>query len=175
MTIETNSKQKLKIQNDASPKPKDYQKALELAELGKYVEALECIREYLNSSPGDAEALNDAGAILYCMYRWDEAVNHLVKARDLQPDSGEIIWNLSETYLSAEKTTEAAELFDDMERLGILNAEVLNRTANILLSQNHLSEAAEMLDRSLKLWPDQEVLPPMIEVICGKIDGDNSE
>jgi tetratricopeptide (TPR) repeat protein len=72
---------------------------------------------------------------------------------------------LSETYLAADKLNEAMELFDDMERIGILNADVLNRTADILLNTGNLSGALEMLHRSLELSPNQEILQPMIEVI----------
>ena len=173
MTINTNSKEKPQTQNDAFGNLNDYQKALELAEVGKHAEALEYIQEYLSSSPKDAEALNDAGAILHCLGRPDEAINHLVKARSLQPDSAEIIWNLSEAYLAAGKATEAMGFFDDMERMGILNADILNRTANVLIDKNNLPDAVKMLNWSLKLSPDQELLRPMIETIRHKMTENN--
>ena len=174
MTIETNSKE-FSVQNDAFGRSGDYQKALELAEAGRHEEALACIQEYLSSSPNNAEALNDAGAIFHCMGCPDEAINHLVKARNLHPDSAEIIWNLSETYLSIGKAKEAKELFGDMERMGILNADLLTRTADVFLSENNLSDAVKMLNWSLKLWPDQKILYPMIEVICHKMAENNCE
>jgi tetratricopeptide (TPR) repeat protein len=175
VTIETNSKERPQTQNDAFGKSNDHQKALELAETGKHEEALACINKYLSSSPNDAEALNDVGAILHCLDRSDEAVKYLVKARNLQPDSAEIIWNLSETYLAAGKATEAMELFDDMNRMGILNADVLNRTAEVLLNEDNLAEAVKILNRSLELWPDQEILHPMLKVINHKMAEGNSE
>jgi len=175
VSIDTNSKEEPQTQKDAFESLNNYQKALELAEIGRYEDALGYIQEHLGSSPNDAEVLNDAGAILHCMGRSDESVKHLVKARNLQPDSAEIIWNLSETYLAVGKTTEATELFDDMERLGILNADVLNRTANVFISENNLSDAVKILNRSLELSPDQEILQPMIEVIRHKMADDNCE
>ncbi len=174
MTIDTNSKEKSQTQNDAGS-PNDYQKALELAETGRHKEALGYIQKYLGSSPNDAEALNDIGAILHCLDRSDEAIEHLVKARNLQPDSAEIIWNLSETYLAVGKATEAMELFDDMERMGILNADMLNRTANVLLSEDNLSDAVKMLNWSLELCPDQKIIHPMIEVIRHKMAENNCQ
>ena len=175
MPIEANSKEEPQTQKDAFENLNDYQKALELAEIGRYEDALGYIQEHLGSSPNDAEALNDAGAILHCMDRSDEAVKHLVKARNLQPDSAEIIWNLSETYLAVGKATEAMELFDDMDRMGILNADVLNRTADVLISEGSLVDALKMLHRSLELSPNQEILQPMIEVIRHKMAEDNCE
>lgn len=169
MAINTNSKEMPQTQNNAFGKSNDYQKALELAEAGKHEEALTCIQEYLVSEPNDAEALGDVGAILHCLDRSDEAVKHLVKARNLQPDSAEIIWNLSETYLAVGKATESMELFDDMERMGILNADVLNRTADALLNEDNPADALKMLQRSLELSPDQKIILHMIEIIRHKM------
>jgi tetratricopeptide (TPR) repeat protein len=174
VTIKANSKWS-PAQNDVSVKTNDYQKALESAEAGRHEEALEYIQEYLVSSPKDAEALNDTGAILHCLNRSDEAVEYFVKAINLQPDSAEIIWNLSETYLAVGKATEAMKLFDDMERIGILNADVLNRTADVLLNKGDLVDALEMLHRSLELSPDQKILQPMIEVIRHKMAENSCE
>jgi len=175
VAIDTNSKERPQSQNDEFVNLNDYQKALELAETGKHEEALGYIQEYLSSSPNDAEALNDAGAILHCLERSEEAVKYLVKARNLQPDSAEIIWNLSETYLADGKANKAMELFDDMDRMGILNADVLNRTAEVLLNEDNLVDALETLHRSLELSPNQEILQLIIEVIRNRIAENNCE
>ncbi len=145
-----------------------YQRGLELAEAGRHSEALVCIQEHLRTVPEDAQVLNDAGAILYCLGRSDEAMNHFVKARSLQSANAEITWNLVEAYLSIGRAEEAMCLFDEMEQMGILNADVLNRTANIFLNQDKKADAIEMLLRSLQIWPEQEILNPMIEVIRSK-------
>lgn len=174
MTIKADSNRP-PAQNGMPERSNNYRKALESAEAGRYEEALGCIQEYLISASNDTEALNDTGAILHCLGRSDEAISHLVKARNLQPDSAEIIWNLSETYLAAGKATEAMELFDDMERMGILNADILSRAANVFLSENNLSDAVKILKRSLELWPGQEILQPIIEIICRKMTENGCE
>lgn len=145
-----------------------YERGLELAEAGKHQEALNCMREHLRASPDDAQALNDAGAILHCLGRSKEAISYLAKARALQPESGEIVWNLVETYLGAGRADEAASLFDAMEQIDVLNVDVLNRTAAMLLDQNRKGPAVEVLLRSQRLWPEQEVIPPMLQVIRSK-------
>jgi len=151
---------------------------LELAEAGRYQEALACIEGHLRTAPDDVQALNDAGAILHCLGRSDEAINHLVQARDLSCSrkagsrsagaDAEIVWNLVEAYLADGRANEAMQLFDDMQRLGILNVDVLNRTANVFLNQENYADAIETLLRSLRLAPEQEILRPMIEVIRSK-------
>jgi len=157
------------MQKNAVGKSDEYQKVVESAEAGRHADALTFIQEYLVFTPKDAEALNDAGAILHCLGHSDEAINHLLKARSMQPDSAEIIWNLSETYLAAGKAEEAMELFGDMERMGILNVDVFNRTADVLLKKGNLIAAAKMLRRSLEMSPGQNILKPMVEVIDHKI------
>ena len=143
----------------------NYEKGLKLAENGQYEQALVYMQEYLLANKNDAQALNDTGAILHCLGRSKEAIDHFLKARSLKNDSGEIIWNLVEAYLATGKANEAAQLFNDMERINILNADVLNRTANVLLNQDNKAGAIEMLLHSLQICPDQEILRPMIEVI----------
>jgi hypothetical protein len=145
-----------------------YQKGLELAEAGKYQEALACTQEQLRTAPDDAQILNDTGAILHCLGRSDEAISHFVKARSLQGDAAEIVWNLVEAHLAVGKANEAMELFDDMERMDMLDADVLNRTANVFLDQDNKADAIEILLRSLQISPKQEILQPMVEAIRSK-------
>ena len=145
-----------------------YERGLELAEAGRYQEALRYIQEHLRTAPEDAQALNDAGAILHCLGCSDEAIDHFVKAGKLKSGSAEIVWNLAEAYIAAGRPHEAMKLFDDMERMGILNPDILNRTANVFLDQDNKTDAIEMLLRSLQIAPDQEVLKPMTEVIRSK-------
>ncbi len=148
--------------------PNHYQKGLELAETGKYDEALNCIQQHLQTAANDAQALNDAGAILHCLGRSDEAIEYFINAKNLQSDCAEILWNLVEAYIATDRANEATQLFDDMERLGILNVDILNRTANVFLNQDNKADAIETLLRSLANCPQQDILEPMIEIIRNK-------
>ena len=154
--------------------PNNHQRGLELAEAGKHQEALECIQQHLKTAPDDSEALNDAGVILHCLNRSQEAIDSIVKAKNLQTDNPEIIWNLAEAYLADGQPERVQALFDDMERTGILNADVLNRAADVFLNEDNLGDAIKTLRRSLELWPGQEILEPMIEVISYKMAEKNS-
>ncbi|AQT66913.1 tetratricopeptide repeat protein [Anaerohalosphaera lusitana] len=146
-------------------KSKSYQKGLELAEQGKHDQALELISEHLETSPDDLEALNDKGAILFCMGKTDEAIQHFEQARQVDEDCPQVYWNLAEAYLSANRPEQAKKQFEKMDRLSILNCDLLNRTANQFLQNENCEQANEMLEWSLKMTPDQEILKPMIEII----------
>jgi len=145
-----------------------HRRGLELAEAGHYEEGWNCLREHLRGRPQDVQALNDAGAILHCLGRTEDAIGFLTKARQLKADNAEIVWNLVEAYLSSGRPAEAAQLFDDMERAGTLSIEVLNRTATMLLDQGNKGPAIDVLLRSQRLWPQQEVLGPILDVIREK-------
>lgn len=143
----------------------DYENALNLAEAGDHRQALENIRQRLAEAPDDPEALNDAGVILHCLRFSDEALEHLERARQFAPESPEIVWNLVETYLAAGRPQEAQRFFDDMQAMGILSADALNRTANAFLNNGDIPNALRMLRRSLEFSPEQEILKPMIEIL----------
>ena len=144
-------------------------KAVELAEAGKYQEALDVIEQHLDEAPDDAQALNDAAVLLHCLDRSDMAVEYLVRARQLSQDEPEILWNLVEAHLAEAQADQARPLFDLMDRAGILNIDVLNRAACVFLNQGHLKQAMEMLQWSLRLEPRQQILKPMIEVVRHKM------
>ena len=169
MTLEPNSNPfGGQAQNNAFDNLNHYEKGMQLAEAGRYQEALACMKEHLRTAPNDAESLNDTGAILHCLGRSNEAIDHFIKAQKLRNDSAEIIWNLTEAYIATGRANEAMQLFDKMEQMGILNPDVLNRTASIFLNQNNKANAIETLLRSLRICPNQEILHPMIQVIRSK-------
>lgn len=145
-----------------------YVKGLELAESGKHEEALICMQEYLKENPDDAEALNDVGAVLYCLGRTFEAIEHFTKSIRVDSDFGEAYWNLVEAYLLCGKPEKASSLFNDMARLEILNADAANRTANQFLEQDNLGSAIEMMMMSLELSKNQDILLPMLTVVRSK-------
>jgi hypothetical protein len=145
-----------------------YDRGLAFAQAGDYQQALEYIQKHLNTAGDDAQALNDMGAILHCLGRSDEAIMCLNRARNLKGDSAEIVWNLVEAYLATGKAEQAIRLFNDMQRMAVLNIDILNRAANVFLNQGNKAGAIEMLLRSLKICPEQEILLPMVQVIRSK-------
>jgi hypothetical protein len=145
-----------------------YEKAMALAEAGRYEEALSCVIEYLRTVPEDVEALNDTGALLHCLGRSSQAIDYLREARRLGGDNPQILMNLLEICIAAGKASEAESLFDRAQEAGILNPELLNRTAKLYLDQGNKAGAVEVLLRSMNCWPGQEILEYMLTVIKSK-------
>lgn len=148
-----------------------YETALSLAETGQYQQALDKFTEYLSSNSGDGQAWNDTGAVLFCMGKNDQAIEHFKKAREIlgvTRESAEVIWNLCEASISARRPGEALGCIGDLDNLGILNPDVLNRLANCFLDNNDLAGAVEMMIKSLDMAQEQDILTPMIEVVRSK-------
>jgi tetratricopeptide (TPR) repeat protein len=142
-----------------------YEKAMTLAEAGRYEEALTGVIEYLQTAPEDVEALNDAGALLHCLGRSGQAVDYLLRARQSGGGNPQILMNLIEVYIAEGKAGQAEALFDQAQEAGILNPELLNRTAKLFLDQGNKAGAVEVLLRSMDCWPGQEILEHMLTVI----------
>jgi Flp pilus assembly protein TadD len=148
-----------------------YQEAMILAEAGQFPEAFDMIQGYLENHPDDPEALNDTAVLLHCMHRSGEGIDYLVRARQMAGDSPEIVWNLAEAYLAEARALEARPLFQIMADNETITADILNRAARILVDQEELDAATDLLMWSLELCPDQELLRPMIQVIESKKPG----
>lgn len=142
-----------------------YKKGLELASQGKNQLALETILEYLKSFPNDIEAGNDAGALYYSLGQTEKAIDILEDVWQKSPDSGEVCWNLTEAYLSANMPENAVRQFATLEKSNLLNFDTVNRAAKLFADKGDKANAIEMLLYSLKLCPNQDVLNSMIELL----------
>ncbi len=147
-----------------------YEGYMKLAESGRYQEALEAIQHHLKQYPRDRQGWNDAGAVLYCLRRVEDAIVAFEKAFHLSEGSapGEVLWNLCEAYLDGGYPGMASRHYDSMQRMGLLTADLLNRTADSYLKQDNFGGAIEMILRSLEISPNQDVLSPMLDVLRSK-------
>lgn len=145
-----------------------YTKGLQLAEQGDHQESLVYFQQHLEKQPNDAEALSDAGAVLYCLGETEQSIEHFKKAVIADNNYGQSYWNLAEAYLTQDKPMQAAELFDDMHRLQILNPDQTIRAANMFLDQSDKGSAIEMMLKTIELSDNDGIVKPMIDVVKGK-------
>jgi glycosyltransferase involved in cell wall biosynthesis len=137
-----------------------------LYDAGRREEALAVLQERLRQSPEDGRALNDAGAMLYAVGRFDEAADLLKRAAAcLAEERGQALWNLAEVYLASGRPAETLGLFDEMSGAAVLTADLANRTAAALLDRGDLACGIEAMIRSFRLLPGQHGLLPMYEKV----------
>ncbi|MCK5175853.1 MAG: tetratricopeptide repeat protein, partial [Planctomycetes bacterium] len=122
-----------------------YQDGLASAQDGKYDVALELFQQHLQSQPDDGQAWNDAGTILFNAGHANEAISCLERARELTGQSGQVYLNLSEAYIKAGKPSKAAELFDKMADLQMLDPDLVNRFAETLARSGDAKGAMEIM------------------------------
>ncbi len=132
-----------------------YQEGLAMAKAGKKDLALELFQQHLQSQPDDGQAWNDAGTILFKSGHADEAISCLERARELTGRSGQVYLNLSEAYIKTGKPSKAAELFDKMADLQILNPDLVNRYAENLARNGDAKGAMEIMRKGKMLLLDE--------------------
>ncbi|MFP4107172.1 MAG: glycosyltransferase [Phycisphaerae bacterium] len=141
-----------------------YRRGLEHAQSGEDQQALQCIQEYLLRVPHDTDALNDAGVLLHALGRQNEAARHLEAALDLLPDRPkEILWNLAEIYLAADRLGQARRLVCELTDQPLFASELANRIASLYLEQDRIPQAIETLLQSLEIHPDQQQLTTILD------------
>ena len=144
---------------------KAHEDGLALIQQRRYEEASECFRQCVESEPDNGPAWNDMGAALFCLGGVKQAVGCLERARDLLGPSAKLYWNLAQGYLADGRPGEAAALFEDMKRLGVLNADIVGRCADSFIRCDNRPNATEVVLDSMRLLPDSEDLRVRLESI----------
>ncbi len=146
-------------------KSTNYQQAMRLVREGRNEAALVSIQRCLANEPDNAEAFNDAGSILYGLGRFGEAVCSLERARELSDDSSQVCWNLAQAYLADGRAMEASQLFEDMQQMGVLSAEVVRATAGQLADRGDLAGAMETVLKAIEIGCDRGEIEALAESI----------
>ena len=148
--------------------PNSYETGLALAEKGCHKEALVHFKKYIHENPNDAEAISDLGAVEYCLGQNESGIEHFEKSIEIEPEYPQAYWNLTEAYLACKQPQQASRLFEKMQKMEILNPDIINRTANAFLEAGDTGSAVEMMLMSIKDFNSGQALQPMIDIIRGK-------
>ncbi len=151
----------------SQPPSSAYDRGLELASAGRYEEALACFHGHLLDHPGDGQALNDAGAVLFALGRFEEAVRNFRRAREAPASaaSAQVVENLAEALLAADRPAETLELFEELAGAGALSPDLANRTAVKLLEAGRKGPAVRAMLASLDLAPRQAQIPEALQQV----------
>jgi tetratricopeptide (TPR) repeat protein len=144
---------------------KTHEDGLTLAQAGRYEEALASIRRCVDSEPDNGVAWNDMGAILYRLGRSKEASGCFERAKALVGPSGQLYWNLAQSYVADGRPAEAAAFFDEMQRLGSLNVDIVIRCADAFIGFGDNAAAARVLGDAARFWPGSSRLQSKLAVI----------
>lgn len=85
---------------------------------GQYEEALKWYRKALEVTPDDIYALSRAGAICVSLKKMDEALIHFGKAKELDPENGDNVFNYANACFYNNEVVKAFNLYAEAERIG---------------------------------------------------------
>ncbi|GEM_PF-885499 len=125
---------------------------------GKIDEAEKCFLDLLYLNPKNPEALNNLGAIYHTRGNFKEAENHFIKALEVKEDYPEALLNLADLYQKTKRWEEAALKLE--KSITIMNQDynLLNQLGLIYLEINDTLKAQEVLTKSIKINPDQDIV-----------------
>lgn len=86
-------------------------KALCLAELGKYEESLHCFNEGLKKDNNCASLFHNKGWLLHLLGRYREAILCFHKALELEPKRAESLYSMADSYVRLGKPEEGRRYF----------------------------------------------------------------
>jgi len=127
----------------------------ELADLGKFEEAIAHCRESLRLKPDNAEAHHNLGRALAAVRRTDEAIQQYRQALQLKP-MPEVHNNLGNALAAVGKTDEAIAQFQEALRLKP-EAEIHNNLGDALAAAGRFQQAIEHWQEVVRLQPDHAV------------------
>jgi hypothetical protein len=105
------------------------------------------------------------GAILFRLGRAKEAAECFERAKVLVRPSGQLYWNLAQSYLADGRPCEAAALFEDMQRMGVLNEDIVERCADAFMRAGDNAGAAGVLDDVAGFFPGSGRLASKLSAI----------
>jgi tetratricopeptide (TPR) repeat protein len=112
--------------------------------------------EFARAHPGDLLGRLRLGAALVSEQRYEDAVPHLVAARDMFPEYGERdspYWYLAQAYRGIGRFEDAEEALATLTSISESNYEAFMLHAQALEELGRPEEAAAALDRAVLVWP----------------------
>ena len=106
-----------------------------------YLRAVEAYARGLRVAPDDVDLLRGSASVKQALGRWEEALGHLRRARDLDPRSSRVEGLLGETLLMLHRPSEAREAFDRGLALAPASLTLIERKAMSYLQEGDLTGA----------------------------------
>jgi glycosyltransferase involved in cell wall biosynthesis/Tfp pilus assembly protein PilF len=125
---------------------------------GKINEAEKCFLDFLDLNPEDPEVLNNLGAIHHIRGNFKEAENKFIRALEIKEDYPDALLNLADLYQKTKRWEEAALKLEKSITIMDQDYNLLNQLGMIYLELDDSLKAQEVLVKSLKLNPDQDIV-----------------
>ncbi|MFZ5949422.1 MAG: tetratricopeptide repeat protein, partial [Candidatus Rifleibacteriota bacterium] len=127
----------------------------------------------LQSNPNLVKAHYNLGTIYFYLRKYEEAVDHLVKALQLYPKILGAYMILAQIYQIAGKTGESIKLLSKAASLSPRNPVIYQKLASQHIQLRHYEKAIEVLQTAVELSP-VDVESNLLLAYCFKLTGDSA-
>ncbi|MBW1801083.1 MAG: tetratricopeptide repeat protein, partial [Deltaproteobacteria bacterium] len=137
------------VPENKSHDPEDqHQKAAQLIMNNESGEAAKILLDLIEGCPEHALAQNDLGVLYYQKGHKEEALEHFVKASELDPDNINAQKNLADVHVDLGHFQEAIEIYEKIMRTHPEDTDVLLALGNLLEMFGQQDDAAFMYERA---------------------------
>ncbi|MBA7597449.1 Cell division coordinator CpoB [subsurface metagenome] len=144
-------------------------KGLDLFELKRYREAIECYDKALEINPDYDAAWYDKGLVLFRLKRYREAIECYDKALEINPDNDLAWYRKGLALFELKWYREAIECYDkalEITTPGLFTSAAWYRKGLALFGLKRYREAIECYDKALEITPDlEEIITPDLEEV----------
>lgn len=128
--------------------------ALEHYRAGRYVEAIGCCAEVLETAPEQADALYVLGVCEHCMGRTEQARGAVERALALNPGNPHYYLTLGQILAAGGELERARSLYGRALEIDPAFPEVLNNLGALELDARRFGEAGRLFQRALEARPE---------------------
>ena len=133
------------------------EKARELAESGKLVDAINLFKKIVNITPNHVEYLVEFGKLLAKIGEYSNSCNVFEKILILEPTHTKILPNYQRSLVKSGKSRQASKIFEKHLKIAVKispnNSDLLYKYAGMFRALNNSQKALEILGCALKIDP----------------------
>ncbi|MCR5124657.1 MAG: tetratricopeptide repeat protein [Treponema sp.] len=123
-------------------------------QMGKYSSAIECFQSVVDQNPRDVLAFNHLGAIYALQNNHEKAISTYLHGLKLDPNHPVLQLNIAKSMEVIGENKKALSYYEGALRSKPGWTEAIDGYANLLLKDNQVQEADNVVSRALKINPD---------------------
>ena len=148
---------------------KDYDRAIELGEKGRFLEAINHFDKELEKNPNNPTVLHGKGTALYFLSRYRDAKECFTRAIEGNPDDLESMNYLASVLVSLKEFEDALSLLNQILSLDPNNPQAAYNKTRTLYSLGSYQEALNSINKVLEMMPGMQQARDMKQKILKKI------
>lgn len=145
-------------------------------EMGDFDDAIDAFTAVINENPSDVLAYNHMGSIYLAEKQYDKAIASYRKGLQVDPNHPILNYNLACTYNQAKMPNDAIRCFEKTLKVRPGWVEAIKDYSSVLINCQKTKEASDLVQKSIKLHPnDPKLLSMLGRIYLDQYDYDSAE